>query len=213
MKAEANHNGRARGAPRKRAGAFVLTFAVAMWLSISPFGTSVAADATTVQDSQQPTEAQIKAAFLLNFARFAEWSSASLPDASPEVIFCFDGAEDVRIAFEALTNGKEIMGKKIVSRKLSVPANAQSCHAVYANDSKNSREVELLKTAREGGALTVGDGPTFLTCGGMIQLVVDENRIRFDINMNAVNGAKLKLSSKLLALARHVVDYPWGSSH
>jgi hypothetical protein len=187
--------------------------ALAVWMAVFPFGSLLEARPNTGQESQAPSEAQIKAAFLLNFARFAEWSSASLPDASPVVIFCFDGAEDVRIAFEALTNGKDIMGRKIVNRKLSVPANAQSCHAVYANDSKNSREVELLKTARDGGALTVGDGPTFLNCGGMIQLVVDENRIRFDINMNPVNGAKLKLSSKLLALARHVVDYPWGSSH
>jgi hypothetical protein len=190
-----------------------LVFALAMWMAIIPIGKPVAARAIGEQDSQNPSEAQIKAAFLLNFARFAEWSSVSLPEGSPAMVFCFDGAEDVRIAFEALSNGKEITGRKVVNRKLSVPANAQSCHAVFANDSKRSREVELLKIARDAGALAVGDGPDFLNCGGMIQLVVDDNRMRFDINLNPVNRAKLKLSSKLLALARHVVDYSWGGSN
>ncbi len=166
------------------------------------------ARAITGQASQLPSDAQIKAAFLLNFARFAEWSPVALTDSTAVMIFCFDGAEDVRIAFETLSEGKEIKGRKLVNRKLSSPANAQSCHAVFANDSKRSREVELLKTARDVGALTVGDGPQFLTCGGMIQLVVDDNKMRFDINLAAVSRAKIKLSSKLLALARRVLDLP-----
>ncbi len=124
------------------------------------------------------------------------------------MVFCFDGAEDVRIAFEALADGKEIEKRKVVSRKISSPADARTCHAVFTSDSKHSREVELLKVARGAGALTVGDSPDFLTAGGMIRLVVDDNRMRFDINLAAVSGGKLKLSSKLLALARHVVELP-----
>ncbi len=144
----------------------------------------------------------------MNFARFAEWSPDAVPEGTTTLIFCFDGAEDVRIAFEALAEGKEIKGRKVVNRKISAPMNAQDCHAVFASDSKRIREVELLKTARDVGALTVGDGPDFITCGGMIQLVVDNNRMTFDVNLASVSRAKLKLSSKLLALARHIVDLP-----
>jgi hypothetical protein len=181
---------------------------MALWMAVFPFGTSVGAGGISEQNLQSPSAAQIKAAFLLNFARFAEWSPVALPDGYPVLIFCFDGAEDVRIAFEALAEGKEIQGRKVVNRKIISPANAQSCHAVFANDSKRTREVELLKSARDVGALTIGDGPDLLACGGMIQLVLDDNRMRFDINLAAVSRGRIKLSSKLLALARHIVELP-----
>jgi hypothetical protein len=173
-----------------------------------PFGPSLLARALPEQNQTPPSEAQIKAAFLLNFARFAEWSPMAVPETSTLLFFCFDGGEDVRIAFEALANGKEIGKRKIVNRKITSPADARTCQAVFANDSKHIREVELLKTAREAGALTVGDGPNFLNSGGMIQLLVDDNRMRFDINLVTASLAKIKLSSKLLALARHVVELP-----
>jgi hypothetical protein len=124
------------------------------------------------------------------------------------LLFCFDGADDVRVAFQGIAGGKEIAGRKIENRKISVPADARTCDVVFANDSKSDREMKLLKTAQDAGALTVGDGQDFLTCGGMIQLVVDDNRMRFDINKAAVNRANIKLSSKLLALARHVIELP-----
>jgi hypothetical protein len=155
-----------------------------------------------------PSQAEIKAAFLLNFARFAEWPANFVPASPTLLLFCFDGAEDVRIAFESVAGGKEITGRKIENRKISLPADARTCDVVFANDSKHDLEMKLLKTAQDAGALTVGDGPDFITCGGMIQLVVDDNRMRFDINVAAVSRANLKLSSKLLALARHVVDLP-----
>ncbi|MFZ0821733.1 MAG: YfiR family protein [Candidatus Acidiferrales bacterium] len=177
-------------------------------MAVVPLGPTLSALAISEQDSRPPSEAQIKAAFLLNFARFAEWSPMAVPETSTLLFFCFDGAEDVRIAFQTLADGKEIGKRKIVNRKITSPADARTCQAVFANDSKHNREAELLKTARDVGALTVGDGPDFLSSGGMIQLLVDDNRMRFDINMATVSRAKIKLSSKLLALARHVVDLP-----
>jgi hypothetical protein len=123
-------------------------------------------------------------------------------------MFCFDGAEDVRLAFQSVAGGKEVVGRKIVNRKIFLPGEARTCDVVFANDSKRDREIKLLKTAQDAGALTVGDGPEFLSCTGMIQLVVDDNRMRFDINMTSVTRANIKLSSKLLALARHVVELP-----
>jgi hypothetical protein len=155
-----------------------------------------------------PSQAEIKAAFLLNFARFAEWSPTSISEAPTLLIFCFDGAEDVRTAFQSVAGGKEIEGRKIAIRKISLPVDARTCDVVFANDSKRDREIKLLKTAQDAGALTVGDGPDFLSCAGMIQLFVDDNRMRFDVNMTAVGRANIKLSSKLLALARHVVELP-----
>jgi hypothetical protein len=160
------------------------------------------------QDSPSPSEAQIKAAFLLNFARFAEWSPLAVPETSTILFFCFDGAEDVRTAFQAIADGREVAKRKIINRKITSASDARTCQAVFASDSKHSREAELLKTARDAGALTVGDGPDFLNSGGMIQLLVDGNRMRFDINMATVGLAKIKLSSKLLALARHVIELP-----
>jgi hypothetical protein len=181
---------------------------LSIWMAFLPFGPTLLAGFAFEQDPLPPSEAQIKAAFLLNFARFAEWSLNAVPENSTLLFFCFDGGEDVRIAFEGIAGGKEIGKRKIVNRKITAPADARSCQAVFANDSKHNRETELLKTVREAGALTVGDGPDFLTSGGMIQLLVDDNRMRFDINLAATSRANIKLSSKLLALARHVVDLP-----
>jgi len=180
--------------------------ALVFGLAAFPFGLPLEARGISGTNSTDPSQAEIKAAFLLNFARFAEWSPTSVPESPSLMVFCFDGAEDVRTAFQSVAGGKEIAGRKILNRKISLPVDTRTCDAVFANDSKREQEIKLLKTAQDAGALTVGDGPDFLNCGGMIQLVVDDNRMRFDINKTAVNRANIKLSSKLLALARHVVE-------
>ena len=182
-------------------------FSLILWMAVFPFGSAMEARGILGPSPTAPSQAEIKAAFLLNFARFAEWSANSVPESPSLLLFCFDGAEDVRIAFQSVAGGKEITGRKIQA-KISLPADARTCDVLFANDSKHDREAKLLKAAQDAGALTVGDGPDFLTCGGMIELVVDDNRMRFDINMAAVSRANLKLSSKLLALARHVIDLP-----
>jgi hypothetical protein len=199
---------RGRNRARRHWGASAAAIAVSIWMAVLPLGPALLAGSTFGQDSLPPSEAQIKAAFLLNFARFAEWDPTAVPETSTLLFFCFDGAENVRLAFQALADGKEIAKRKIINRRITSPADARTCQAVFANDSKRSREAELLKTARDAGALTVGDGPDFLNSGGMIQLLVDDNRMRFDINLASVSRARIKLSSKLLALARHVVELP-----
>jgi hypothetical protein len=189
-------------------GAVTSRLILILWLVVLPIGSTAEARGIPGPLSTDPSQAEIKAAFLLNFARFAQWSTISIPESPTLLMFCFDGAEDVRLAFQTVAGGKEIEGRKIEIRKISLPVDARTCDVVFANDSKRDREIKLLKTAQDAGALTVGDGPEFLSCAGMIQLFVDDNRMRFDINMTAVGRANIKLSSKLLALARHVVELP-----
>jgi len=81
-------------------------------------------------------------------------------------------------------------------------SSAKACQVVYF--SKSEKEVSKTVSALGHGVLTVGEGEAFLSAGGIIGFVIQDRRVRFDINQTAAENAGLKLSSKLLSVARAV---------
>ncbi len=78
------------------------------------------------------------------------------------------------------------------------------CHILFLSQSEQGRWPELLKELRDAPTLTVADGPPLVRLGGMVSFVVEAKRVRFEINRSAAEHAGLRISSKLLALARIV---------
>ncbi len=160
------------------------------------------------QVAQPPSEAEIRAAFILNFAKFTEWPSGVFADTDTPLTVGFVGADDIRIAFAALSAGKVVNGRKLFALQIDSLPNAPHCQILFFKAAKKDLAAGALGVASNVRALTIGESDNFLARGGIIRLFVDDNRMRFDVNIGAANRAKLRLSSKLLALARSVVDLP-----
>jgi len=154
------------------------------------------------------SQAQIGAAFIFNFAKFTEWPSQSFVDSGSPLTVCFLGAEDYRSAFRIISEGKVVNGRSVMVREVKSPGEIHDCKIVFADSSNNTVILSVLKNARQFCALAIGTSEDFLTRGGVIRLLVERNRMRFDVNVGAAGRTRIKLSSKLLALARSVVDLP-----
>ncbi len=149
-------------------------------------------------------EAQVKAAFLYNFAKFIDWpASVSL---TPDKTFVIGvlGDSPVLAALKSL-EGSEVKGRRLVVQRIT-RLDTAACHVIFVDESQTAafaREAALL---REIPILTVGEGDEFLKAGGMIALVKDGGKIRYRVRAQQAEVARLVISSKLLKLADRTVD-------
>jgi hypothetical protein len=143
-------------------------------------------------------EYQLKAAFLLKFTLFVEW-----PDADNRAPFpvCVLGDDPFGPALDQTVEGETVNSRKIVIRRIHRDSIA-GCGVLYVSPQEKNPAEAL--AAAGPGVLTVGEGDAFLDQGGMIAFVLDNRRVRFDADPAAARKAGLKLSSRLLNVARIV---------
>jgi len=147
-------------------------------------------------------EPQIKAAFLLNFAKFITWPEARA--SADAFTICTLGKEEVSDSLEDMITGREIGGRKILLRHISSPGELSQCAVLFVSRKEKQQAIPLLKAAGASSVLTVGESDTFIASGGMVNFVIDEGHVRFQINPVIAEKAGLKISSKLLAIAQLV---------
>jgi len=150
-----------------------------------------------------PDESAVQAAFVLNFAKFTEWPPAHLSARQGVMLLCQFGVRDELMqAFRAL-EGRSLQGVPIQWRKVIRLDEARACHVLFIAEPG----VSLVPL---GGlpVLTVSDLPGFVQQGGVIGLVRQSGRLRFEVNRSAAQAAGLRLSADLLSLAMTVFDGP-----
>ena len=148
-----------------------------------------------------PTEYQLKAAFLLNFAKFVEWPSAAFADSTSPIVLGILGENPFGDVLERTIRDKTINNRTLVVKGFRSSAEATNCHILFISTSEKARLPEILAGLRGASMLTVGETDRFTESGGMINFVRQGNKIRFQINEVAAKGVGLKISSKLLSLA------------
>jgi hypothetical protein len=150
-----------------------------------------------------PTEYQVKAAFLYNFAKFVEWPADAFP--SPEAPFtvCVIGDDPFGPDLDAVLEGKEIAGHPMTTKRPLPEGDLTSCQMLFASAREGGQPAALFVAPR-AGRLTIGEAPGFTKAGGIIRFVMEAGKVRFEINPDAADKAGLKISSKLLKLARIV---------
>lgn len=153
------------------------------------------------------TEYQVKAAFLYNFAKFVEWPPEALPEGRPFVIGIL-GQDPFGSALDEAAAGRTIRERRIAVRRLSKLDEAADSHILFISESEGEALPRILKRLGSAPVLTVSDLPRFAEQGGMVQLVMEQSRVRFAINVASVERAGLKPSSQLLKLARIVNGQP-----
>ena len=149
-----------------------------------------------------PTEYQVKAVFLFNFAKFIEWPPAKLDGPESPLVIGIIGDNPFGTLLEETIKDQTINGHKLVSRAISTTAEAAACHLLFISRSEKERLRPLLAGLKGQPVVTVSELRGFTQDGGIINLVVLNGSVKLEINPAAAGEAGVKLSSKLLAIAR-----------
>lgn len=147
-------------------------------------------------------EYQLKAAFIFNFAVFAEWPPATLQPAGP-LTLCAYQDNALLVALQTLAD-KNINGHRLEVRALAAGSAARNCHLLVLDRQDRERWPQLHRELIAAGTsvLTIADDRQIGADGAMLALFMDDKRIAFDANLAALRAGGLTLSSKLLRLAR-----------
>lgn len=174
---------------------------------------SLAAVAPSWPQAGPSVEYQVKAAFLLNFAKFVEWPPGAFQSEEAPIILCVFRHDPFGSALDGIIGGKTINRREIQARRINALPDLKSCHLVFVSDREAKRLSEILNSLKGASALVVGESEGFADRGGGFQFYLEDNKVRFRANVDALRRANLTVSSKLLALARIVrdQDHPKGS--
>jgi hypothetical protein len=153
----------------------------------------------------EPLEYAVKAAYIYNFAKFVEWPMEPSTEDGAFVIGIL-GQDPFGGALDEIVLGKTIRDKKIAVKRFSRIEDATNSHILFIGNSEKESMAQIIKRLNGMPILTVSDIGRFAEQGGMIELVIDQNRVRFAINVASAEQAGLKPSSQLLKLARIITS-------
>lgn len=158
--------------------------------------------ALAADDTPLP-EQQVKAAYILNFARYASWPPAILADPRAPLVVCMIGqdAGDIARRLQSRAAGSHPLELRTITRN----EEGDACHALYIGASEKARQGALLARLRDQAILTIGDSTSFLADGGMINLMLVDGTIRFEVNLAAAKRSGMSLNPRVLALAERVL--------
>jgi hypothetical protein len=158
-------------------------------------------------------EQQVKAAYILNFARYASWPALSDPRAPLVLCLAGQGTAEILRQLQSRAAGTHPLELRTVSRI----EDTESCHAIYlasherndrndrAERNERSRQNAWLVRLRDQAILTIGDSSSFLADGGIINMMPIDGSIRFEVNLTAAKHSGVSLHPRMLALAERVV--------
>ena len=177
-------------------------------------------------DQSASQEYQIKAAFLYNFLKFVDWPQEKTSDTNEPIVIGIIGNDPLEDAFKPIegkthedVNGKTIVIKYFKSFEELKKSGENSkdnlqkelealrkCHLLFICSSEQKNLSQILDAVKDSYVLTVGESPEFIGLGGIINFVLEDEKVRFEINVAAADKAQLKIRSQLLRLAKKVVD-------
>jgi hypothetical protein len=156
--------------------------------------------------SGEASEYQIKAAFLYNFAKFVEWPPENAGGAGDPLTICIVGEDPFGNILDDVTKGKTINGRRVLVSRLKPGQGLKGCQIAFISSGERSQWKSIFPNANRAGVLTVGETEGFAAEGGVIDFIREENKVHFEVNVDAAQRAKLKISSKLLSLAKIVKE-------
>lgn len=149
-------------------------------------------------------EAQIKAAFVYNFLKFVDWPDAVSRRSDEALVVAIVGEGTTAEAVAAFLATRRVGDRLIVVRRLVWDQSLVGVNAAFVSEGDPRKLRRILDAGAGAAVLSIGESPNFASRGGMIGLVVEDRRVRFDIDTDAADAARLHISSKLLALGRVV---------
>ena len=150
-------------------------------------------------------EYQIKAAFLYNFIKYVTWPSGAFPAADSPYVIGVVGKDPFGDRLDELAR-QSLKGRLLKIVRLDSGAPLVSCHLLFVPDSEKKKWDQIFNRLGTAPVLTVGEGDRFALSGGVINFYTENNRVRFEINVDAARRAELTIDSAMLNLAKLVRD-------
>jgi len=177
----------------------ILILVAAMTLNLAP-----SADAQT-GDASDSSEYLIKAGFIYNFAKFVEWPPTSFPQSDAPIVIGILGTDPFGSVLDRIVADKKIGSRGFVVRRYKWSKDLKDlreCQILFVSSSEKAHTDEILEFVKWLPILTIGETPGFAERGGVIRFTVEDNRVRFEVSVDAAHNANLNISSRLLTLAK-----------
>jgi hypothetical protein len=150
------------------------------------------------------SEYEVKAAYMVNFARFTEWPREAFAGEASAVLIGVVGRDPFGEALDKTLAGQKVGARPFEIRRGKRLADVGECHLLFISDADRERVEDALIALRGRHVVTVSDYLEFAAMGGVIGFYAEGKKIRFEVNPRAAERQGVKLSSKLLRLARIV---------
>jgi hypothetical protein len=156
-------------------------------------------------DSSDSSEYLIKAGFIYNFAKFVEWPASAFSQPDSPIVIGILGTDPFGAIIDRIVEDKKIGGRGFIVKRLKWGKDVKElreCNIVFVSSSEKGHLDDLVQALKALPILTVGETPGFAERGGIIRFTLEDNRVRFEVNVEAAHQADLTISSRLLTLAR-----------
>jgi YfiR/HmsC-like len=171
-------------------------------LSIFTLITAVAIVSTSIQAQMPKANAdQVQAAYLYNFGKFVKWPANAPANQTGSFIICVLDRDPFGAILQSILAGESVGGKPVAVKRLPRAEDAAGCHILFINSAQEKDLKEILAAIDDSSVLTVSDMHDFSKQGGMIQFVLEGDRIRFEINLESAERSHLVFPSELLKVA------------
>jgi hypothetical protein len=163
------------------------------------------------QETSGSSEYLIKAGFIYNFANLVQWPASSFAQPDSPIVIVILGEDHFGSTLDHVLDGKKVNSRPFVIKRAKSIAELQrvlgpqkDCQILYVSSSEMPRLGDAIQMLKGAPVLTIGETAGFAKNGGIINLVLEDNKVRFEVNVRAAKDADLNISSRLLALARIV---------
>jgi hypothetical protein len=150
-------------------------------------------------------EYRTKAQFLANFLKFVEWPPDALQKDNSPFWICSTGYFPFGTALAESTRGELVRGRRIEIHWVRNHSELRSCQVLFVSESESKNYRKIVADIHGAAILSVGETSDFLDAGGTVAFFFQEKALQFDVNLPAANAAGLKISARLLSVARHVI--------
>jgi hypothetical protein len=170
-----------------------LTFVLG-WLLVTAAG-------ARAQESQ-PSEHQVKAAFIFNFAKFIDWPPAAFPDVKAPLVIGVFGDKPFFADLERAVQGKIVNARTVLVKECQTIEEAAQCQILFIGASEKGRLPKIFAGLVSTNVVTISEDDGFIKAGGAINFFREGKRIRFEINDELAKRASFRIDSKLLGLSK-----------
>jgi hypothetical protein len=153
------------------------------------------------------SEYLIKAGFIYNFAKLVEWPATAFAQPDSPIVIGILGEDPFGATLDRIVADKKINGRGFAVKRMKWSRDfkdLKDCNILFVSSSENEHIDTVVDAMKWLPILTIGDAPGFARRGGIMNFTLEDNKVRFEVNVEAAKHADLTISSRLLTLARIV---------
>ena len=154
--------------------------------------------------AQEVSEYQVKAAYLYNFAKFVDWPAQVFGDSTEPFRMCVLNNRSFEATLQNMVAGKAIAGRPISVVGVQNGEQSRNCQILFISSSQDRLGRRIVEDLQGASILTVGESKGFVEDGGIINFVWQDDRVQFEVNHGAASHAGLRVSSRLVSIAKLV---------